>query len=84
VRNVRPGCAIMDDRRARAHEPRSRPVGTCERMMRVEAPADVVWPPGLLLWPLMAFGARVVKMSTRRQLLEQVRADRATAALSEA
>jgi hypothetical protein len=32
----------------------------------------------------MAFGARFVKKSTRRQLLEQMRADRATAALSDA
>jgi hypothetical protein len=43
VRNVRAARAIMDDRRgasARAEEPT---VGTCERMMRVDAPADVVW-----------------------------------------
>jgi ligand-binding SRPBCC domain-containing protein len=33
-------------------------------------------PPGLILWPLMAFGARFVKKSTRRQLLEQMRTQR--------
>jgi hypothetical protein len=37
-------------------------------------------PPGLILWPLMAFGARFVKKSTRRQLLEQMAADRAVSA----
>lgn len=33
-------------------------------------------PPGLILWPLMAFGARFVKKSTRRHLLEQMKAER--------
>ena len=42
-------------------------------------PAKVRRPAGLLLWPLMAFAARFVKKSTRRQLLEQVRADRVMA-----
>jgi ligand-binding SRPBCC domain-containing protein len=39
-------------------------------------PGKVRRPPGLLLWPLMAFGARFVKKSTRRDLLQQVRAAR--------
>lgn len=43
------------------------------------APAKVRRPAGLLLWPLMAFGARFVKKSTRRQLLEQMKAERAMA-----
>lgn len=43
------------------------------------APSKVRRPAGLLLWPLMAFGARYVKRSTRRQLLDQMRAQRATA-----
>ena len=41
-------------------------------------PAKVRRPPGLLLWPLMAFGARFVKKSTRRQVLERMKVDRAT------
>src|SRR5690606_12648284 len=40
-------------------------------------PGKVRRPPGLILWPLMAFGARFVKKSTRRQLLEQMKGDRA-------
>jgi ligand-binding SRPBCC domain-containing protein len=43
------------------------------------APSRVRRPPGLLLWPLMAFGARFVKRSTRRSLLAQVAADRTLA-----
>jgi ligand-binding SRPBCC domain-containing protein len=43
-------------------------------------PTKVRRPPGLLLWPLMAFGARFVKKSTRRRLLEQMAADRAATA----
>jgi ligand-binding SRPBCC domain-containing protein len=43
------------------------------------APAKVRRPAGLLLWPLMAFGARFVKKSTRRQLLAEMRATRAMA-----
>jgi ligand-binding SRPBCC domain-containing protein len=39
-------------------------------------PGEVRRPPGLILWPLMAFGARFVKKSTRRQLLEQMRTER--------
>lgn len=41
------------------------------------APGKVRRPPGLILWPLMAFGARFVKKSTRRQLLEQMKGERA-------
>jgi ligand-binding SRPBCC domain-containing protein len=41
--------------------------------------AKVRRPPGLLLWPLMAVGARFVKRSTRRSLLEQMGAERAMA-----
>jgi hypothetical protein len=48
------------------------------------APTKVRRPPGLLLWPLMAFGARFVKKSTRRQLLEQMRVERAAATTSRA
>ena len=48
------------------------------------APTKVRQPPGLLLWPLMAFGARFVKKSTRRQLLEQMRVERAAATPSRA
>jgi ligand-binding SRPBCC domain-containing protein len=40
-------------------------------------PGKVRRPPGLILWPLMAFGARFVKKSTRRQLLEQMKGERA-------
>lgn len=43
------------------------------------APANVRRPAGLLLWPLMAVGARYVKKSTRRRLLDQMRAERAAA-----
>ncbi|HKY66330.1 MAG TPA: SRPBCC family protein [Acidimicrobiales bacterium] len=42
-------------------------------------PAKVKRPPGLILWPLMAIGARFVKKSTRRQLLDQMRTDRPAA-----
>jgi ligand-binding SRPBCC domain-containing protein len=40
-------------------------------------PGKVRRPPGLILWPLMAFGARFVKKSTRRRLLEQMTSGRA-------
>src|SRR5690606_14638332 len=39
-------------------------------------PTKVRRPAGLLLWPLMAIGGRFVKKSTRRQLLEQMKARR--------
>jgi ligand-binding SRPBCC domain-containing protein len=39
-------------------------------------PAEVKVPKGMVLWPLMAWSARFVKKSTRRQVLEQVRAQR--------
>jgi hypothetical protein len=42
-------------------------------------PNKVRRPPGLLLWPLMAFSARYVEKSTRRHLLEQVKAERGMA-----
>jgi hypothetical protein len=42
-------------------------------------PAKVKRPPGLILWPLMAIGARFVKKSTRRQLLDQMRTERPAA-----
>ena len=43
-------------------------------------PTKVRRPAGLLLWPLMAIGGRFVKKSTRRQLLEQMKAERQAAA----
>lgn len=43
------------------------------------APSKVRRPAGLLLWPLMAVGARFVKKSTRRQVLERMKAERAMA-----
>jgi hypothetical protein len=42
-------------------------------------PTNVRIPKGLLLWPLMAFSARFVKKSTRRQVLERMKAERAVA-----
>ena len=42
-------------------------------------PTKVRIPKGLLLWPLMAFSARFVKKSTRRQVLERMKAERAVA-----
>lgn len=42
------------------------------------APAKLGRPPGLL-WPLMVYGTRFVKRSTRRALLEQVRVERTLA-----
>jgi ligand-binding SRPBCC domain-containing protein len=39
------------------------------------APTKLHRPPGLLLWPLMAYGARFVKRSTRRDVLEEKRAE---------
>jgi hypothetical protein len=35
--------------------------------------AHIAKPPGLLLWPLMALGARLVKKSTRRQVIGAAR-----------
>lgn len=46
-------------------------------------PAKVRRPAGLLLWPLMAVSARFVKKSTRRKLLEDMKAQRARVAASE-
>lgn len=43
------------------------------------APTKVKRPAGLILWPLMVVGARFVKKSTRRDLLERMRTERATA-----
>ena len=40
-------------------------------------PTKVRRPAGLLLWPLMALSARFVKKSTRRKLLEDMKAQRA-------
>jgi len=47
-------------------------------------PSKVRRPAGLLLWPLMVFSARFVKKSTRRQLLEKMKAERAMARTPEA
>ena len=44
------------------------------------APGKVRRPPGLLLWPLLAVGGRFVKRSTRRQLLDEMRTERTSAA----
>jgi ligand-binding SRPBCC domain-containing protein len=44
--------------------------------------AKVRRPPGLILWPLMAVGGRFVKKSTRRKLLDEMRAERAASAPS--
>ena len=46
-------------------------------------PAKVRRPAGLLLWPLMVISARFVKKSTRRKLLEDMKAQRAQVATSE-
>lgn len=46
-------------------------------------PGKVRRPAGLLLWPLMVFSARFVKKSTRRKLLEDMKAQRATGASGE-
>lgn len=40
-------------------------------------PTKVKLPKGLLLWPAMALGGRLVKKSTRRQVLEKMKAERA-------
>jgi hypothetical protein len=39
-------------------------------------PAKVNIPKGLLLWPLMVYGAKYVKKSTRRQVLERSKSER--------
>lgn len=46
------------------------------------APAKLNVPKGLLLWPAMVAGARLTKKSTRRQMLEKMRAERARSAVS--
>ena len=46
-------------------------------------PGKVRRPAGLLLWPLMVISARFVKKSTRRKLLDDVKAQRAKAAAAE-
>jgi len=46
-------------------------------------PTRVRCPAGLLLWPLMVISARFVKKSTRRKLLEEMKAQRARVAASE-
>ena len=46
-------------------------------------PTRVRRPAGLLLWPLMVISARFVKKSTRRKLLEEMKAQRARVAASE-
>jgi hypothetical protein len=47
------------------------------------APTKVRRPAGLLLWPLMAISARFVKKSTRRKLLEDMKAQHARDAARE-
>lgn len=42
-------------------------------------PTEVKPPKGMVLWPLMVWSARFVKKSTRRQVLEQVKEQRAAA-----
>jgi ligand-binding SRPBCC domain-containing protein len=46
-------------------------------------PGKVRRPAGLLLWPLMVMSARFVKKSTRRKLIEDMKAQRATDATGE-
>jgi hypothetical protein len=46
-------------------------------------PGKVRRPAGLLLWPMMVIGARFVKKSTRRKLLDDMKAQRANAAAGE-
>jgi hypothetical protein len=46
-------------------------------------PTKVRRPAGLLLWPLMVISARFVKKSTRRKLLEDMKAQRARVAANE-
>jgi hypothetical protein len=43
------------------------------------APTKLTIPKGLLLWPAMVAGARFTKKSTRRQMLEKMKAERAKA-----
>jgi ligand-binding SRPBCC domain-containing protein len=47
-------------------------------------PAKLYIPKGLLLWPAIAYGGRLVKKSTRRQVIEKVKAERAAAAAAAA
>ena len=77
-RYVFPGAGLLGERLFRRYMPTllddDNPVVAvgCGAM----PPAKVRRPAGLLLWPLMAFGARFVKKSTRRQLLDEMRAKR--------
>jgi ligand-binding SRPBCC domain-containing protein len=45
-------------------------------------PTKLHTPKGLLLWPAMVAGARFVKKSTRRQVLERMKAERAATSAS--
>ena len=47
-------------------------------------PTKLNIPSGLLLWPLLAYGGRFVKKSTRRQVIEQMKADLDTKKKAEA
>lgn len=77
-RYVFPGSGVLGERLFRRYMPTL--LDDDNQMIAVGcgamAPANVRRPAGLLLWPLMAFGARYVKRSTRRDLLEQMAARR--------
>jgi ligand-binding SRPBCC domain-containing protein len=83
-RYVFPGAGLLGERLFRRYMPTL--LDDDNQMVAVGCgalePTKVRRPAGLLLWPLMAFGARFVEKSTRRQLLDRMKAERTMARAS--
>lgn len=75
-RYVFPGSGVLGERLFRRYMPAI--LDDDNQMIAIGcgamAPTKLRLPKGLLLWPLMAYGGRFVKKSTRRQVLEQMKA----------
>lgn len=75
-RYVFPGSGVLGERLFRRYMPAI--LDDDNQMIAIGcgamAPDKLRLPRGLLLWPLMAYGGRFVKKSTRRQVLETMRA----------
>lgn len=80
-RYVFPGSGVLGERLFRRYMPAI--LDDDNQMIAIGcgamAPTKLRLPKGLLLWPLMAYGGRFVKKSTRRQVLERMKAQQPAA-----
>jgi ligand-binding SRPBCC domain-containing protein len=81
-RYVFPGSGVLGERLFRRYMPAI--LDDDNQMIAIGCgamePTRLRLPKGLLLWPLMAYGGRFVKKSTRRQVLERMKAQQPTTA----